>query len=540
MELKELLRKIKEKFTKEKLIGYWQWLWGKEPEPVDESILEDPDRYVKLDDENDDKYWIDVERYKKENTDLKVRRFFVCIFVAIFVLLAFKSILNFITYNKFINCFGKDMCIVKGPALNYPNYYIDALKLNNGDIFITTPENYNYAYNKYKKFLNPFLFIFSKTEFVSKIQKKLEEPSGNRVVEIYSSKSKKFKKVKDVIGINRINLVENSQNKILLISPFDNIDIFDLKSKKFIPVDVCNFMQENTFYLNVSEFCKVSNKPLHRMLYIDKYDNNRALVLSNNNHLTYPGMINGLENKQLTKPEHLYLFNLDNFKFEKLPDFSRPLKYYPISSDIKILKNGKIIIPIRTCKKATWFTCKPVWDHIEIYDPIQNKFFAEPNAAILADNIFDIQKENGDVLFINKNSSYIFKNATNTFQEADLQETIKNKNNIKQLEKLLLPMGIKLEEKRANTTKIIKIAPEKFIITCDVNAFSYCKETVYFDYENNIIKKGPKFLYPHYSSTVVQLEPNKFMFIGGHNGDLILLKYKELPNKYTQILILNK
>ena len=74
-----LIETIQEFFTKKKIKELCKKIWGKEPEPVDESVFDDPDRYVKFDEWKDKHYWEDKKRYKREKRLLTLRRFCVSV-----------------------------------------------------------------------------------------------------------------------------------------------------------------------------------------------------------------------------------------------------------------------------------------------------------------------------------------------------------------------------------------------------------------------------------------------------------------------------
>ena len=118
------------------------------------------------------------------------------------------------------------------------------------------------------------------------------------------------------------------------------------------------------------------------------------------------------------------LLDLKTFQYEFLPDFAIKPKYYPRIEDYTILENGKIIIPIRNvyCNNDVLFPqCTMKYDHTEIYDPISKKFSVE-TSDVLEDNIFAVDLPDGNILFINRTSSYIFNNKTNKFERLTKSE----------------------------------------------------------------------------------------------------------------------
>ena len=514
MELKELLRKIKEKFTKEKLIGYWQWLWGKEPEPVDESVLDDPDRYVKLDDENDDKYWKDVARYKGQKSGLRMRRFCIVILLVIILTGVIKSANLFIKTNEFLSCVGKDVCIYLGPKMNYPlATYVNVIGLNNGDA-LTFGTGRNADYYDIKK--NKFVKINSLRHIPIQIL------------------HTKFGDIKNISTKTTYAMFENTKGDIAMIDASLPLEIFDVKNKKFIATDFNLFNQDQ-------------NKNLY--IYLVKYTNNFSLVMSNNSRVGIHILDYGFRTNT-KQPEKLYLLNNNDFTLKEMPPFALPLKYFPRPSDVIVLNNGKIIIPIRykyiapDDKNIMINSSKPETDHIEIYDPVENKFIAETNKNILKDNIVHVVQPNNDVIFLNKNSTYIFINKDNKFIKAKEDLTQRNQKTVEKLSKLLIEhMGLDIEEiYGVERARVVQLAPQKFLITCaqshimsfctegqhditlkaliraDLNTqekIQACRNTVYFDYEKNIVKKGPKFLQPHFYAEIEQLADNLFIVVGG-------------------------
>ena len=154
---------------------------------------------------------------------------------------------------------------------------------------------------------------------------------------------------------------------------------------------------------------------------------------------------------------------------------------------------------------------------------------------------------NNNVIFLNKNSTYIFFNETNKFLKADEELTKRNQKAVEKLAKLMFEhMGLDIEEIfGVDRARVIKLAPQKFLITCEhghtvpfgtrgnINTSLYslikmdlneqekiraCRNTVFYDYEKNIVKKGPKLLQPHFYAKIEKLDKNKFIIIGGDNG----------------------
>jgi hypothetical protein len=113
--------------------------------------------------------------------------------------------------------------------------------------------------------------------------------------------------------------------------------------------------------------------------------------------------------------------------------------------------------------------------------------------------------------------------------------------------KVLLRQGMGIDELSTKTTKFIKVAPDKYLLTCGDNLdrnFEVCRHTIYFDYGKQLVEKGSDFKYPHKNATVVPLkDKNTFMIIGGEHErktffiiPMYLTIDKPPANKRVQIL----
>ena len=519
MKIIEALRNF---FTKKNIKELCKKIWGKEPEPVDESVFDDPDRYVKFDDWKDKQYWEDKKRYKREKRLLTLRRFCVSVISILLVTLIsatlIKSMYLFVKTNEFLSCAGRDVCIYLGPKRIYPGFMLNkVIGLNNGDAFVityTSEKNYVEYYNK----------IFNR---FSKIKDK-----RNIKVLVFQT----MFDVRKLVSSAPNALIKNSNGDIVIIDDQAPIELFDVKNKKFIPTEV------NLFNYR-------SNQHSYNYLtpYIDKY----SLIKSNNAVLND---YNETIRQNTTKFEKLYLFDNDNYSITEMPSLAQSSNYFPQKNDIIILNNGKIILPIiykyvSDPSKNKWAyayssNVKPITDHIEIYDPSQNRFIAETNKDILKDNILHIVQPNNDVIFLNKNSTYFFINKDNKFIKANEELTRRNQKTVEKLAKLMFEhMGLDIEEIfGVDRVRVIQLAPQKFLITCNSGhmapfdniaepnnsikpllkkdlgqreTIQACRNTVYYDYEKNIIKKGPKFIQPHFSAQIAQLSNNLFIVVGG-------------------------
>ena len=510
----KIIESLRNFFTKKNIKELCKKIWGKEPEPVDESVFDDPDRYVKFDEWQDKQYWEDKKRYKREKRLLTLRRFCVSVILIFLLTGLIKSVNLFVKSNAFLSCAGRDVCIYLGPKMNYPlATYVNVFALNNGDA-LTFGTGRNVDYFDIKK--NKFIKINSLRHIPLQIL------------------HTKFGDIEDISTNSTYAMFENTKGNIAMIDASLPLEIFDVKNKKFITTNLNTFNQKN-------------NKNV--FIYLSKYMNNLSLVMSNNSRVGIRILDYGFRSN-VTKPEKLYLFNNDDYSLKEMPSFAIPLKYFPRPSDIIVLNNGKIIMPIRykyiaPDDRAIMINrSKAETDHIEIYDPVQNKFIAETNKDILEDNILHIVQPNNDVIFINKNSTYLFINKDNKFIKANEELTRRNQQTVEKLAKLMFEhMGLDIEEIfGVERARVVQLAPKKFLITCDqghtapfgtkgkldisikalVRAdlntqekIQACRNTVYYDYEKNIVQKGPKFVKPHFYAKIEQLTSNLFIVVGG-------------------------
>lgn len=524
-----IIGQIRKHVTKENLHNIWEKIWGKDAPPAEDLFPDDLYAYYN-------------PIYVKLVNKIKLRRFFVSIIILILGIYFLINISDRIKNTPFLACFGKEVCITKGPKINYPHYFIRTIRLDNGDILVLTSGYYNYKYhklvNKLPRKLFSLLFFVNFNRYDDKYSELYGETTGY-TAELYNHKRKKFFKLPSPpTGLNA--LVKNSADEVLLLSFWDPIyGNFNSKLKKFVEKN------DNVFYMK--------NNPLNtRLTFIKQYDANNALVITNNNHVPDHLINNGYTSEYtLKQPERLYLVNLQNFELKPLPPFALPLKYMPYRYDYRILSNGKIIVPIRACDRdLIGEYCKYTWDHIEIYDPVSNTFTAELNTNLLDQNLFDIDLPNGNVLFINKYSSSIFDNKTNKFTKIDSLDEMKYNIIVNKIKRTVAQhIGVDLNEPIQRTSKIIKIAPDKFLITCDREYYNYpymqelksCKRTVYYNFTKNKVITGPDFPYHIHSSSIEHLTDNKLIIIGGSSIFDSGEKYdNKLPNVYTQIISAKK
>lgn len=561
MNFKEVFEKIKEHLTKEKLIGYWKWLWGKEPEPVDESVFEDPDRYIKVD-EYDDSYWQDEKRYKREKRNLRIRRFFVSICVGVFVIVSLvtlrwtvvESVRHAIASNRFLMCMGKDVCIYEGPRMNYPSFSRKAISISNGDVFIyTDPTNIAYLIAvspvlDFFIFKNPAFIIIDKSilnNSIYKISKRISYKFGknkNCKFELYDAEHNKFHKFSlEAIPYIPHQVVKNIDNNPVfipypLVNNESEIYTFDIKNQKYIKT---KFIVDREAL--IPNKLAIKSEPA-AFRYILPYQNNKVLIRA------------FIEKGFSSVFDEYYFLDLKDFSIEKLPDFKIPVRgnYYSFANsyiskgmhNYKVLDNGKLLISIIDCKINKYGLCSENQEvnHIEIYDPVTNKFYAERKKDVMKNNLFTINKPNGDVLFINENSSYIFKNDTNKFEKADEEETRKNLEAVKRIKEKFREFGWKFHFGIWEPTfKVLEVSPGKYLIAYNILLEilpSTWKKTIYYDYEKNIVKDGPAFVSDHISNQpALKVDDNTHIKVDGYDGGLQIRPYY-FPSRYSQIIYL--
>ena len=154
----KIIESLRDFFTQKNIKELCKKIWGKEPEPVDESVFDDPDRYVKFDEWKDNQYWEDKKRYKREKRILCLRRFIVSFLVLVISINIITIFVNAIRYNTLFSCLFKDACIVRGPKTPLPFTSCSNFE-QNGETIILLEGDINYGYRKYiRPFLNNVLY----------------------------------------------------------------------------------------------------------------------------------------------------------------------------------------------------------------------------------------------------------------------------------------------------------------------------------------------------------------------------------------------
>lgn len=507
------------------LHNIWQKIWGKDIPPAEDLFPDDLYAYYNP---------VYLKMVRKQRT----KRFFVGFIILI---VGFNLIGDLITTIKnipLIACLGKEVCIYRGPKLNYPGYSIKAVSLDNGEILVTDLSGYNYTYHKIIRFLPRKLIKLFNGTIVPDIDSKYSKKIGKyneESVELYIPKSNKFIKLTEHPKLFNSRegftfALFNAGNNGLIVNA-KSIILYDSEKKTLKTIDKNNFFNTRNKNLNLILTC------------VAEYPGNKVLLLTNNNRVdTLFDMHNTRGNIKLK--ENLLLLDLKTFEYEFLPDFAIKPKYYPRIEDYTILENGKIIIPIRNvyCNNDVLFPqCTMKYDHTEIYDPISKKFSVE-TSDVLEDNIFAVDLPDGNILFINRASSYIFNNKTNKFERLTKSEEKKYQKVVYELQRLFTKLfGTNLysrNQSKRKMFKVIKLDKDRFLITCS-DLYSWdnlrrCKNTIYYNYTKDIVTEGPKFLYSHIYSDIKRMNNYKLMVIGGRNS---LFYYEgDPPNQYTQII----
>lgn len=520
--IKKLYGLVKKLFTKENLKSLWIKIWGKDAPPAEELFPDDIYAYY---------HPIYLKLVKK----IKKRRYII---ISVFVVLGIMLLTNAIQairYNPVFACFGKEVCITRGPKLQYPYFYSKSIQFDNGDIFIIkTTGYYSYIYHALAILRNSIFHGFSPVtdnkRFKTDMKLSKYFPSYPfRVAELYVKKHNKFIKLRGCPEDAMFDeLIKDSKNNVYILKYYATKGVlFNAKNRGFF---------------------KIFNSPIGSKdyLYITNYNSDNILVITNFNKVNSSLFQYGYTSEyELTKEERLFLHNLTNSEMIPMPKFEKAPKIFPSKKDIKVLKNGGIIVPIKTCERKYFRQyCSNIWDHIEIYNPKLNEFNAELNTEVLNKNYFDYEMPNGNILFVNENSSWIFNINTFKFEKVDLSEEIRFKQDINKIDKLLYEIvGISLKNPQDNP-KIIKIAPDKFLITCEKYEGTYsdtyipkCNNTVYYNLSKHTVTKGPEFLYPHKFAQIQRINNNTTIVMDGYI-DTSFHDYKNplLPYKYAQII----
>ena len=161
--------------------------------------------------------------------------------------------------------------------------------------------------------------------------------------------------------------------------------------------------------------------------------------------------------------------------------------------------------------------------------------YAEFNTDIFEKNVLKVEDKNGDLIFLNKNNSYILKNNSTKFEQ--ISDYKLNEYNQEIVNKIF-----KLAKKQFNVSKksnfaeyidTLPLSDGKFLMVySDEQRRKSVKEistfiefpnkklyrTIYIDYHNNIVSIGPDLplkLKDMTSKTITQIGDNKYLIVGG-------------------------
>ena len=153
----------------------------------------------------------------------------------------------------------------------------------------------------------------------------------------------------------------------------------------------------------------------------------------------------------------------------------------------------------------------------------------------LEDNLFKLELKNDDIIYVNKGSSYIFKNFESKFIPADKETSQKLAEASKNLEDYANFYYGKSVKSLIN----IPLKSGKYLFMCNkADYFSsdklddYCKKTILYDYKNNTVTEGPHFLFTPANAGISKLDNDKWLIAGGglykkeHNHSQILIDKK--------------
>ena len=486
-EKQRIWNKILSLFSIGNLKKIWQKIWGKDlPEDITEIF---PDDKSKSD--------VNINLYNKLKRNISLKRFIVVILMLLFSIVIFNSLFWLLgSYYKdqmIFSCLDKPVCI-------YKDFNID-IGSDKSKLII----------EKYKE----LIFVINET-----VNYKSKPKQSKFEIKIYDVKKKKVikKLVKNYEHFSFSRVFPLSKNEILFY--------FDFFGNNFI---------QYIYNINENEFRQVKIDSFENS-YLLSHNEDGLLFMSNSGQSKsyYKGQIN--EDSILSNKESLYYLNFKNLKVKKFPDFAKQPKYLPQREDILILDNGKIIIPIRI-NDVSLLESGSLWDHIELYLPESNKFLAIMDTKPLENNLFNIKLKNGDILFLNVDSTYIFKNDENKFILASLEEIEKNKVLVEQISNVTdYSYGEKIKKNLLNKHKFIKVDDYEYLITCG-NGVNFrrdylCNKTVYVDYAKSIVAEGPKFLSPHRNSRIYKNDNNLFV-LGGYTYNN---KFQEIRSDDVQII----
>ncbi len=452
------------KTFKQKLVNFWKRVWGEDIPDFDYSTASE-DEFERAD---------ELKKHIRKKDLLKAKRIFISALLTLIVLGSFNRIVNTTSFLSFFTPF----CIYESGKMPYPGMgHSDWEKLPNGDIFIA-----NYAYWRTENY-NYILYILK--NYVFKTYEGYYGVYGKTTpnnCEIYDVKRNKFIKVPlnpSEYELPFDGIILSKNNNIVFYKSYRNInfelyfDEYNLKTKKYTmrKVDI-------DFPFTV----------------LAKYNHNLLAV-----------------NRDLSD-KNLYVIDTETYKYRKLSELSLSKEYYPVfTSRPIILKDGKVILPFGKT------SCNKDVVHIEIYNPQNNKC-VEVDSDLLHNNLFYIEKDNGEVIFVNRENCYIFNKNDLTCKKTDKYQGLQNE---------IFAARLKIFGKnevlnRQDFDQFVKLSDKSLLVTSsDYCAWNNPNKAFYLYYNEKddkftVIDRQIKFASTSFSiGERVLLKDNVLMAVGG-------------------------
>ena len=476
------------KTFKQKLVNFWKRVWGEDIPDFDYSTASE-DEFERAD---------ELKKHIRKKDLLKAKRIFISALLTLIVLGSFNRIVNTTSFLSFFTPF----CIYESGKMPYPGMGPTSEKLPNGDIFIANyaywrPESYNYILYILKNYVfktyEGYYGVYGKTT-----------PNN---CEIYDVKRNKFIKVPlnpSEYELRFDGIILSKNNNIVFYKSYRNInfelyfDEYNLKTKKYTmrKVDI-------DFPFTV----------------LAKYNHNLLAV-----------------NCDLSD-KNLYVIDTETYKYRKLSELSLSKEYYPVfKSRPIILKDGKVILPFGKT------SCNKDVAHIEIYNPQNNKC-VEVDSDLLHNNLFYIEKDNGEVIFVNRENCYIFNKNDLTCKKTDKYQGLQNE---------IFAARLKIFGKdevlnRQNFDQFVKLSDKSLLVTSSGSCAWENPNKAFYLYYNEkddkftVIDRQIKFASTSFSiGERVLLKDNVLMAVGGYTITYARLNGSEITYPKAEILKVNE
>lgn len=472
-----------------KLVNFWKNAWGEDIPDFDYSTASE-DEFERAD---------ELKKHIRKKDLLKAKRIFISALLTLIVLGSFNRIVNTTSFLSFFTPF----CIYESGKMPYPVMgHSDWEKLPNGDIFIANaeysrPENYNYILYILKNYVfktyEGYYGVYGKTT-----------PNN---CEIYDVKRNKFIKVPlnpSEYELRFDGIILSKNNNIVFYKSYRNInfelyfDEYNLKTKKYTmrKVDI-------DFPFTV----------------LAKYNHNLLAV-----------------NCDLSD-KNLYVIDTETYKYRKLSELSLSKEYYPVfKSRPIILKDGKVILPFGKT------SCNKDVAHIEIYNPQNNKC-VEVDSDLLHNNLFYIEKDNGEVIFVNRENCYIFNKNDLTCKKTDKYQGLQNE---------IFAARLKIFGKNEllnyiDFRQFVKLNDKSLLVTSPgISVWDNANKAFYLYYNEKddkftVIDRQIKFASTSFSiGERVLLKDNVLMAVGGYTITYARLNGSEITYPKAEILKVNE